>query len=499
MFVHSVRLGFATNSSSTHSIVRMVEPKKFKKETDLDGDFGQKDFTLLSRNSKLDYLGTLLRNSFLDKKLPVHIVDTILQAWTGRRNNNGCDHNSSFVIPADYPTKQDTWSNKDPDMAPSEEFFKKLQQQVLRDDVAILGGSDNSDKPHPLLKYGKQFAWHKGLMRLADARCDEWICRKDCRDGAEWWVLFNRRSGMKLRISFTGAQPLRAVAPELVDLKITERCDENCKHCYEDSKANGRRADAQFVRDLLATFAKLKVFEVSFGGGDPLSHPEFWNFLAYARSLGIIPSFSTRDWRWLDNDVKRKAAFKICGAVGFSINSAQELGWLFSTLNQHYNDVFGDEQAGIKIHVIPELLGDIAFKKLIETANILGARDVLLLGFKSMGRAKNMQPKKLSRWAVPLRKTFINVGVDTLFAKRYESAIKRAFHAGPVMYETKEGMYSCAIDAVKRTIAKSSYDPKHIPFCWPKEKHDTVEDFMKRMNELEQKRKNKLLSLWEKL
>jgi hypothetical protein len=61
MFVHNVRYGFATNSSSSHSIVLLKNKKKAKEN--YSSDFGWEFFTCISENAKLQYLGqTLIYN-----------------------------------------------------------------------------------------------------------------------------------------------------------------------------------------------------------------------------------------------------------------------------------------------------------------------------------------------------------------------------------------------------------------------------------------------------
>ena len=56
--IYNVRLGFATNSSSTHSIIFTTD--KIKSRIPKDGYFGWEFFTLAKKSEKKAYLATIL-------------------------------------------------------------------------------------------------------------------------------------------------------------------------------------------------------------------------------------------------------------------------------------------------------------------------------------------------------------------------------------------------------------------------------------------------------
>ena len=69
MNISSIRFGFATNSSSTHSLVFLPQDKKVKDDMCGEGfgDFGWQNFTVISDKEKLHYL-TYYRDWETDRK-----------------------------------------------------------------------------------------------------------------------------------------------------------------------------------------------------------------------------------------------------------------------------------------------------------------------------------------------------------------------------------------------------------------------------------------------
>ncbi|MDP6446628.1 MAG: radical SAM protein [Pirellulaceae bacterium] len=63
---------------------------------------------------------------------------------------------------------------------------------------------------------------------------------------------------------------------ERISLELTDRCDKACWFCYSESQPNGSQSWAtEEVVSLVKDCAKNGVRAVSFGGGEPLEHPEW--------------------------------------------------------------------------------------------------------------------------------------------------------------------------------------------------------------------------------
>ena len=77
-----------------------------------------------------------------------------------------------------------------------------------------------------------------------------------------------------------------------LDLELTERCNNNCIHCYinlptNDEKARGRELSAEWIKSVLREAADLGCLTVRFTGGEPLLRPDFEEIYLAARNLGM--------------------------------------------------------------------------------------------------------------------------------------------------------------------------------------------------------------------
>lgn len=124
MKIANIRLGFATNSSSSHSVV--ILPNQRDDRVHDDNYYGWENFVLASKEEKMKYL---------DAQIACHYSD-----------NCKIDHQSVWSFPADIRARV--------------AYIKCLKALLERDDVVILGGNDNgeehylysADKEIPILK-----------------------------------------------------------------------------------------------------------------------------------------------------------------------------------------------------------------------------------------------------------------------------------------------------------------------------------------------------------
>lgn len=89
------------------------------------------------------------------------------------------------------------------------------------------------------------------------------------------------------------SSPLRA--PVNVTWEITEACNLHCTHCLSaELRAPGRgELDLAECRALIDELARMRVFQVNFGGGEPFLREDFLELLRYTRSRGITSCVST--------------------------------------------------------------------------------------------------------------------------------------------------------------------------------------------------------------
>ena len=88
-----------------------------------------------------------------------------------------------------------------------------------------------------------------------------------------------------LRDSQTVLQEQFSINPTLVDLQIelTSKCNERCRHCYLPSSRDMCTLDATVIGRVLNEFRENGGISITFSGGEPLLHPELPTFLQQAR------------------------------------------------------------------------------------------------------------------------------------------------------------------------------------------------------------------------
>ena len=77
-----------------------------------------------------------------------------------------------------------------------------------------------------------------------------------------------------------------------LDLELTERCNNNCVHCYINQPENDlsikqRELSTDKIKAVLKEAADLGCLTVRFSGGEPLLREDFTDLYLYARHLGL--------------------------------------------------------------------------------------------------------------------------------------------------------------------------------------------------------------------
>jgi len=77
-----------------------------------------------------------------------------------------------------------------------------------------------------------------------------------------------------------------------LDLELTERCNNNCIHCYinlpaDDIRAKKKELNTVEIKSILTEAAALGCMSVRFSGGEPLLREDFCELYVFARKLGL--------------------------------------------------------------------------------------------------------------------------------------------------------------------------------------------------------------------
>ena len=290
-------------------------------------------------------------------------------------------------------------------------------------------------------------------------------CKARYDSKGRFWTLFSTIRGTKTRISFVDdADTSKSEAPELVDLKITDYCKNNCSFCYQSSHPKGKHADYEVIKHITSALKDLGVFEIAIGGGEPTEHPDFLKIVQDISTKSIKPNFSTRNHEYVANHWP--ALKDYIGAVGLSVDSTHMLAYKLEALRK----------AGCKNITVQVVIGTVAADDLEEIMTVCSVLDatVLLLGWKNVGRGKNNYKQRLGvSGLIAVLDSFTrarkhkdgqsfpywkgpDLSVDTVLAQQIKDWLDA--NSSSVYYTLAEGDHSMYIDCVNKKIGRSSYE-----------------------------------------
>src|SRR4029077_3448066 len=307
MKISSVRLGHANNSSSTHSILINSGYKAIGPECG-DFQYGWDWFHLKDKENKSKYLATLVFDSLRQGMADEH-ASMIARELTGFSPKDEApdgyayvDHQSVICFPKKYGTDH-----------LYHDFLKEFVAYVQNNpNVSIRGGNDNSEDPGDQGFGGGPRDWSPRNEELGEEHAIKLLPRDSRnvplfgRKDRDWWGLYNREGGGKIRLSFNdqAAPYLSASLPELVDVKITDYCPHGCGFCYQSSTQKGKHACIGIIEKIFWELHRAQVFEVALGGGETTMHPEFVKILEIADGQGVTPNFTTFNMAWTQDEKK---------------------------------------------------------------------------------------------------------------------------------------------------------------------------------------------------
>jgi hypothetical protein len=460
--IHNLRAGFATNSSSSHSIILLpdsvVGPVSAAYDTDADDDFGWGEFFLASQEAKLRYLAAQIVSRTKDDaiiarllaEMDVHaprVADQLRLAQAG-----------GFQY-GDFPYVDHQSVYGAMDVEGVEEFVKFF----MSPHVAILGGNDNADYgvlDRPNFPNGaKPFDGAQAYFGREGGSSG-----RVRRDG-EFVTIMDEWSGNKVRFSFNpddhaGLNYTKASAPELVDVKITNYCAKGCNFCYQSSTTEGLHAPMADIQKVFETLAAMEVFEIAIGGGEPTSHPDFGNILILAKGLKMKPNFTTLTDAWLEDDALIDIVRETVGGIGVSCLDKKGLA-----LVEKIDTALKGTRGYTRVKIMAQhVVGSVPLEVTGEFINAAFEKGipVLLLGFKDVGFGATYKRHDVGEvetflaLAVGQHHKGVSLSVDTALVDTFPGFLK-ALNVPDALVSSPEGKFSCYVDAVEMTMGASSY------------------------------------------
>lgn len=467
MRIQSVRLGHANNSSSTHSI--LLGARMGARESN-SGDFryGWDWFHLTSKEDKAKYLAALLYSAMSDEMAPEHAAlvardltgfDPLAHFAGEEYEHPYVDHQSVTVFPRKFGEKH------------LHHGFMRDFVGYVRDNPAITirGGNDNDEDPGPSGMGTGPKDWSPRSKNPGTAHALNRMPRDErnrilyARKDGDWWALYDRNGGAKIRLTFNdhAAAYDRASRPELVDVKVTDHCPFNCGFCYQGSVKEGRHAKMDDIQSIAYAMRRAEVFEAAIGGGEPTLHPEFPKILEAFASGGVTPNFTTFSLRaWRDTPTA-EAVRKHCRS--FAVSNPAEVQDVHDWNEKAYDPkthVMGPQATlQVPLGCRPEE----EIRKALDRAKELHV-PVTLLGYKHTGRGETFTPAS-SDWILDYLAgpdPWGSFGADSVFVSQFGKELAKR-GVSEVLMVNREGAYSCYVDAVEMRAGASSFTKELHP------------------------------------
>lgn len=257
--------------------------------------------------------------------------------------------------------------------------------------------------------------------------------------------------------------------PESIDLKITNRCDMNCRFCHENSDTDGEHGNLfrlPFI-DSIHPYT-----EIAIGGGNPLCHPDFAQFLKLLQERNIIANVTVNQKHFIENIpiISQLSDAGLIRGLGVSFRAGTigyELEKLISSLRGFPNAV---------VHMINGVhsIGDfenISYRNL----------KLLVLGYKQFGRGEKLYTESRAKIDRNMKMLYNglatiiscgwfhtvsldNLAINQLNVKRLMSDDEwNKFYMGD---DGRDGDFTSAsmyIDAVRNEFAKNSCSEDRFP------------------------------------
>lgn len=243
-------------------------------------------------------------------------------------------------------------------------------------------------------------------------------------------------------------------APETVHLTITKKCNLSCPLCYEINK-NVTEMKKNEIFTLIDKLAKMKVFQLAIGGGEPFLREDIYEIIEYCHIKGIVPNITTNGTLINDNivgNIKNKVGGVTVSLNGYSsrTNIGRDKRFFHDIIHGIKLLLDGGIPAGVNFLVTGKSLNYI--NETFSFLKKLGVKWINVIRPKSGLINKHLNQYLLSRGDLKsLKKVLgcwshlIRINVDTAFTcLMYDVPVKRLKEKA--VYGCVSGVRFCTID-----------------------------------------------------
>lgn len=438
VYLRNFRKGNATNSSSTHSVIYRNKGEMFEDLNIFSLDYYDRfDNTIAAtRSAKIKYIAA---NIMYEDKL-FEIVSAIYPEM----------RKYSEIIKKAKESEHFSFGMSRGELFWEESKNLELTLDYIRhiiddEDVIIVGGSDERDWVYDVTE------GHEHLIEPISFSDKSSITK----NGNYWMgVGYDGR----IRFSFDRKQELIPSYAELIDLKITNQCNNGCPFCYMDSNSKGKHADIEFLKKFVTNVSPSRgryehIVEFSIGGGNVLLYPHIVELFNFIVSKGHIVNTTIKAsdcMTILESETFRELFKDVVTGIGISVSDEKDIEYL-----KKFKDF---KSYKCVIHLIPEILGVERTRSIMAEGKKLGYYSYLFLGYKNIGRGKTQEHKKFTEEEIKaLFKDECCISIDTSFANSYSQWIEDDYELEHTLTKM-EGEFSMYVDGVNQTAYKSSYN-----------------------------------------
>jgi [mycofactocin precursor peptide]-tyrosine decarboxylase / 3-amino-5-[(4-hydroxyphenyl)methyl]-4,4-dimethylpyrrolidin-2-one synthase len=148
-------------------------------------------------------------------------------------------------------------------------------------------------------------------------------------------------------------------APICLTWELTYACNLSCIHCLSSSgRRDPRELSTAQCRAVIGELARMRVFYVNIGGGEPTVRPDFWELIDHATASGVGVKFSTNGVKITPAIARRLAAsdyvdvqISLDGATA-AVNDAIRGAGSYATAMRAMGHLAAAGFAGFKISVV---------------------------------------------------------------------------------------------------------------------------------------------------
>ncbi len=204
-------------------------------------------------------------------------------------------------------------------------------------------------------------------------------------------------------------------APEAIHIDVTSVCPFECKLCYR-AECGDKTLDFEKLEQYIVEAGVLNVFQIAFGGGEPLTYPHIYDAVSLVDQFNMSASITTSGYG-LDEQVLKKLISSGLRHMQVSLNGST------AEVNSATRDGFEHAMSALKLLSNSSISFGINwvahesnvhdFHKIVELGKELNVENLNVLRFKT--NKAEFDVEKLAK-EIEEHRTDINIKVDSAYS-----------------------------------------------------------------------------------